>query len=192
MKTHQLSSYLYTQATLSWQSCGDGLFSTVFVADVGLFDFWRLHFFRLVRLCAAWVSGVGVGGVAASVRFLAKPASRWLKGALCVLSLWPLFPVVPLFFLALEVVARWGQWPQVIVDDPKNLLGLSPRYDFWFHTTAYTEAFAGACLVSFFALLIANRARLSQRFRRTLFGMCAAAMVVSVLDPGQLFTWWMD
>ncbi len=135
---------------------------------------------------------IGLASAGISSFFLARPASSWLKGALCLLALWPIYSLFPLFFLASQVAARTGRWPQVMIDDPKNLLGLSPRYDFWFHATAYTEAFAGAALVSFVALLLVNRERLSPRFTRILLMTCATGMLVSIVDPGQLCMWWID
>lgn len=98
---------------------------------------------------------MGLGSAGCS-GFSPKPASLRLKTVLAMLSLWPLFPAVTLFVLALQVVKHEGTWPRVMVDDPKNLIGLSATYDFWFHATAYTEAFAGAAMASFGALLAMN------------------------------------
>lgn len=139
--------------------------------------------------------GCLVGGlVAAGLSGLRapRPASLWLKGILSVLALWPLYPLAPLVMLALQVVKVRGNWPQVMVDDPKNLVGLSPSYDFWFHVTDYAEAIAGAALVTFLFFLGANRDRLTPRFKWQVLSVCGVAILVSIADPGHLFAWWID
>lgn len=120
------------------------------------------------------------------------PASFWLKGFLGALALWPLYPSIALFMLAQQVVKSDGHWPQVMIDDPKNLVGLSPTYDFWFHATFYFEAVAGAALVSFAALFLTNQDRLSYNWRQTILCICGVSMLFSIADPGHLIEWWMD
>jgi hypothetical protein len=80
-----------------------------------------------------------------------------------------------------------------MVDDPKNLYGhISPRFDRLFHVVNYLEAFSGAWLAVFLLLSFAVKARLSTNQRRLCLGLMCLSLFVALLDPGNLYAWWLD
>lgn len=123
---------------------------------------------------------------------LAKAASPVLLALLYILSLWSLLPNVALLFLAREHQAQRGNWPIVLINDPKNAYGLSPLYDGLFHLVAYFEAFSGAWMVIFGALFATVYPRLSMWQRRFTIGLNCFAFLLVVIDPGNLYAWWWD
>lgn len=112
---------------------------------------------------------------------------------LVALSVSPLLPNICLYLMAHEFQAVHGSWPQVMVDDPKHFYGhLSPRFDRLAQAVAYLEAYSGAATVVFAALFFAVRPYLSYMQRRWLLCLAALAVLVVVLDPGNLYAWFLD
>lgn len=136
---------------------------------------------------------VGLIGVALIRRPSQSKASFPLIALLLVLSLWPLLPNFGLFFMARELQSVDGSWPQVMVDDPKNLYGhVSARFDALFHLVNYLEAFSGAWMVVFLALFFAVKSRLSSRQIRLCLGLMVISLFLVLADLGNLYAWWLD
>lgn len=135
----------------------------------------------------------GLLGVVLIRRSRQDKASFPLNCLLILLSLWPILPNFGLFLMARELQAVQGSWPQVMVDDPKNKLGnLSPRFDALFHVVNYLEAFSGAWMVVFVALFFAVNSRLSSTQRRFCIGPMTVSLFLVLIDPGNLYEWWLD
>ncbi len=152
------------------------------------FDFtnWQ-DFLPLVSLA------VGVCGAAMLVRARDKRATSGLVALMLFLSLWPLLPNLGLLFLAREVQHLAGSWPQVMVDDPKNWYGhASPFYDGLFHVIVYLEAFSGAWMIAFVAIFFAAKPKFTVVWRRVFVGLTLSSLLVFLIDPGNLFAWWLD
>jgi hypothetical protein len=116
-----------------------------------------------------------------------------LVALLLLLSLWPILPNLGIFLMAREFQAVHGSWPQVTVDNPENWLGLvSPQFDTFHRLVDYLEAFSGAWMVAFLTLFFAARPRFSVAERRSIMGLLLLWLIVMVLDPGNLYVWWMD
>ena len=146
-----------------------------------------IDFAPLLSLC---VGAVGV--------FLLKPtpqkkASKSRMALLLILALWPLLPSFGLFFLAREVQSINGAWPQAMVNDPKSLNGnASPHFDALFSTVNYLMAFSGAWMAIFFAAFARVRVDLSENQKRLCVGVFVIALLLTILDPGNLYAWWRD
>ena len=122
-----------------------------------------------------------------------EKASYGLIALMVLLSLWPLLPNLGLYFLAREVQARFGSWPQVMIDDPKNLYGhVSPHYNALFHLVDYLEAFSGAWMVIFLSLFFGAKSCFSRTQQRLFLGLMLASVFLVLIDPGNLYAWWMD
>lgn len=136
---------------------------------------------------------IGVFGVFLIRRSPTSKATLPLISLLLVLSLWPLLPNFGLFFMARELQSVHGSWPQVMVDDPKNLYGhVSPHFDKLFHVVNYLEAFSGAWMAIFIALFFAAKPRLSPSQYRLCSGLMILSLFTVIVDPGNLYAWWMD
>lgn len=122
-----------------------------------------------------------------------KKASFPLIASMLLLSLGPILPNIGLYFLAREHQAICGNWPQVMIDDPKNALGhVSPQFDSLFHLVNYLEAFSGAWMVIFVALFFVAKPQFSTKQRRLFISLTVFSLFLVVLDPGNLYAWWMD
>ena len=136
---------------------------------------------------------IGLLGVCCIYYSPKKKASLPLILPLVLLSLWPLLPNFGLLFMAREFQSVQGAWPQVMVDDPKNLYGgISPQFDALFHLTNYLEAFSGAWMVIFFTLFFAIQSRLSLMQKRVIITLSCFSALTVLFDPGNLYAWWMD
>lgn len=136
---------------------------------------------------------VGLVGVVLIRRSAQGKASFPLLSLLLLLSLWPLLPNFGLFFMARELQAVDGSWPQVMLDDPKNLYGhVSPLFDSLFHLVNYLEAFSGAWMVVFWALFFAVKSRLSSKQCRFCLGLMFISLFLVLADLGNLYAWWLD
>ncbi|RYX85619.1 hypothetical protein EON83_04575 [bacterium] len=145
--------------------------------------------YDFIPLCCLTCGLIAVG---LSRLLFSRPASLCLKGILIALATWPLYPLFPLTMMAWQVVKVRGAWPQVMIDDPRNLIGLSRDYDFWLHAVSYTQAIAGATFVTFIAMLCANQKRLSRNAMISILGVCGATMLLAIADPLNLSAWWLD
>ena len=136
---------------------------------------------------------VGLAGAAMLAPKRDKRAMPALVALMVLLSLWPLLPNCGLLFLARELQTMTGAWPQVMADDPKNWLGhATPRYDALFHVVAYLEAFSGAWMLIFPAIFLAAKPKITVGWRRVFLALFVASLVVFVIDPGNLYAWWLD
>ena len=135
-----------------------------------------------------------IGGICVFLihRSKREKVSAMLFAALLLLSLWAILPNLGLFFMARELQSVSGNWPQVMVDDPKNRYGLSPQFDALFHLTNYLHAFSGAWMIIFFALFFTIQARLSLLQKRAVIALFGASMLIVIFDPGNLYAWWLD
>jgi hypothetical protein len=80
-----------------------------------------------------------------------------------------------------------------MVDAPKNLLGnVSSHFDALFSLVNYLNAFSGAWMVIFVALLFASKSRLSINQRQFCLFASLASLVIYSLDFGNLYAWWLD
>lgn len=170
-----------------------GIFAFIFLASrvVSIFNGFTFtdaeDFLPLASLI------IGLIGVVLICRSAREKVSAVLFGALVLLSLWPLLPNFSLFFMARELQAISGNWPQVMVDDPKNWYGhVTPHFDALFHLTNYLEAFSGAWMVIFFALFFAIRTRFSLMQKRAIIGLMGFSLLLMLFDPGNLSAWWID
>ncbi|WP_309714662.1 hypothetical protein [Armatimonas sp.] len=109
---------------------------------------------------------------------------------ICALA--PALPHIPLYFMAREAQIFLGHWPQMMVNDPKWLVGRSPGYDLWNHRVAYVEAYSGALFLVFWALFFALWSRLNIWQRTAYLLLFLAAHLVLQCDPGGLYAWWLD
>lgn len=136
---------------------------------------------------------IGLSGVALIRRSPQKRVSLPLIALMFLLSLWPILPNLGLFFMARELQAAQGSWPQVMVNDPKNCLGhVSLRFDALFHLVNYLEAFLGAWMVIFLSLFFAAKAHFSLTQRRWYMSLTLLSLFLVLLDPGHLYPWWLD
>lgn len=146
------------------------------------FDFAPAVTLAVGTLTASWLG-----------RYRDKQASPALVALLLLLAFWPLAPVVGLYFLAREVVAVQGQWPRVMIDDPKNLLGhTSALYDTLFSLVPYLEAFAGVWLVVFLVLMWRCKPRFSPQVWGLGWVVMGLSYVVYAVDWWGLYAWWWD
>lgn len=136
---------------------------------------------------------VGIGGACWQTRTPQKKATPALIALMSLLSLWPLLPTLGLFLLARELQSVSGNWPQVMVDDPKNWFGhTTPLYDSLFHIVDYLEAFSGAWMLVFIAIFFAAKPKLTVVWRRIFVGLMMISVLVFLFDPGNLTAWWLD
>jgi hypothetical protein len=98
-----------------------------------------------------------------------------------------------MFFLAREFQSVYGSWPQVFVDTPWDRLGnVSPKYDALFRIATYLEAFSGAWMVIFSLLFFTVRSRLSVLQGWICLSLMFISLFLVLIDPGNLYEWWMD
>jgi hypothetical protein len=122
-----------------------------------------------------------------------KKASLTLIILMCLLACWPILPNVGLYFMAHQFQLHFGSWPQSMVDDPKNYYGqVSSLFDSLSHLVVYLNAFSGAWMVTFFALYFAAKSQLTLMQRKIIIGLMMIILVISILDPGHLYAWWLD
>lgn len=136
---------------------------------------------------------IGLIGTIFIYRSVREKVSAALMFLMLLLSAWPILPNIGLYFMAREFQAANNSWPQVMVDDPKNQYGhTTPLFDALFHVVNYLEAFSGAWMVVFFALFFAMRTRFSLIQQRVVIGLMVFSLLLVLLDPGNLYAWWMD
>ena len=136
---------------------------------------------------------IGLTGATLIRRSLQDKASLPLVYSMLLLGLGPILPNLGLFCMAYELESVHGSWPQVMVDDPKNLFGrVSPKFDAIFHLVNYLEAFSGAWMIIFLALFFAVKANFSRQQRKLIVGTMLISLVIVLVDPGNLYAWWMD
>jgi hypothetical protein len=136
---------------------------------------------------------VGLAGAFFIRRSPQEKPSPVLIATLVLLSVWPILPNIGIFLMAREFESVHGSWPQVTVDNPSNWLGLvSLEFDTFSRLVDYLEAFSGAWMVTFLTVFFAAKSRFPVVQRRTIIGFTLVWLVVIVLDPGHLYTWWMD
>jgi len=135
---------------------------------------------------------IGVVGAALLSRSRKKPATKSTMALMSTMTLWPILPTVGLYFLARTFQSVNGNWPQVMVDDPKSQLGSSPQFDDLFYLIPYLEALSGAWMISFLVLAAVLWDRFSRLQRRLLTGLTLFFLAAAIIDFGGLNAWWMD
>lgn len=104
----------------------------------------------------------------------------------------------PMIYLAALYGAAWcaaqvlGHFPQPMIDDPGNIVPHAASFQMMRHVVAYTEAFAGAGVWSWAALILHLRRRLTVKDWALLVGLFVTAWLIFMGEPGRLFEWWLD
>ena len=118
---------------------------------------------------------------------------RFARRAAYVLAVLP-----PMVYLAALYGLAWcafratGHFPQPMINDPKLLARDDAAYQQMYHVVNYTEAFAGAGVWAWGALLLHLRRRLTLKDWALLVGLFVAAWLVFIVEPGRRFEWWLD
>ena len=131
---------------------------------------------------------VGIVALATMRRQNQKSATLPLMLVMVLLAFGPLLPNLGIYFLATEFQSIYGSWPEPMVDDSHRSGNISVLYS----PVSYLEAFSGAWMVLFVAYCCTLNNRFSERQSKLILGTMFLSLFVVLLDPGKLYTWWLD
>ena len=143
----------------------------------------------------AAVIAIALVGLAARHALRPHPEAwlRFARRAAYVLTVLP-----PAIYLGTLYLLAWygsraiGHFPQPMIDDPKNIAGHNAPYQTMYHVVDYTEAFVGALVWVWAALLLHLRRRLTGVQWAILVAVFLLSWTVFMIEPGRRFEWWLD